>query len=75
MGLDPADAQSHLELHPMLSKEQNVTVFFTTHYMEEADRVADEVAVIDHGKIVAQGSPAALKEKTQGKRWRTPSSR
>ena len=33
--------------------------------MEEADRVADEVAVIDHGKIVAQDSPAALKEKTQ----------
>ena len=47
--------------------EQDVTVFFTTHYMEEADRVADELAVIDRGKIVAEGSPQRLKEmaKTQ----------
>jgi len=43
-----------------------VTVFFTTHYMEEADRVADQIAIIDHGKIVAQGPPAALKERAQG---------
>ena len=42
-------------------------MFFTTHYMEEADRVADEIAIIDHGKIVAEGAPAALKEKTQSK--------
>ena len=48
-----------------MSKEQNVTVFFTTHYMDEADRVAAEVAVIDQGKIVAQGTPAALKEQTE----------
>ena len=41
-----------------------MTVFFTTHYMEEADRVANEVAVIDHGNIVAQSTPTALKEKT-----------
>ena len=40
-------------------------MFFTTHYMEEADRVASEVAVIDHGKIVAQGAPAELKENTK----------
>ena len=32
-------------------------MFFTTHYMEEAERVADHIAVIDHGKIVAQGTP------------------
>jgi ABC-2 type transport system ATP-binding protein len=42
-------------------------VFFTTHYMEEADRVADRVAVIDHGKIVSEGSPAELKERTRTK--------
>ena len=65
IGLDPQTRNHIWSYIQMLSKEQNVTVFFTTHYMEEADRVASEVAVIDHGKIVAQDSPAALKEKTQ----------
>jgi ABC-2 type transport system ATP-binding protein len=64
-GLDP-QTRNHIWAHIQgLSKEENVTVFFTTHYMEEADRVADEVAVIDHGKIVAQGAPADLKARTQ----------
>jgi ABC-2 type transport system ATP-binding protein len=36
-----------------------VTVFFTTHYMEEAERVADRIAVIDHGRIAAEGTAAA----------------
>ena len=43
------------------------TVFFTTHYMEEADRAADEVTIIDHGQIAAQGTPAALKKKAKTK--------
>jgi len=67
IGLDPQTRNHIWSYIQLLSKEQQVTVFFTTHYMEEADRVADEVAVIDHGKIVAQDSPAALKEKTQCK--------
>jgi ABC-2 type transport system ATP-binding protein len=67
IGLDPQTRNHIWNYIQLMSKEQNVTVFFTTHYMEEADRVADEVAVIDHGKIVAQDSPAALKEKTGGK--------
>jgi ABC-2 type transport system ATP-binding protein len=41
-----------------------VTVFLTTHYMDEADRVAHRVGVIDHGKLVAQGTPNAIKEQT-----------
>lgn len=41
-----------------------MTVFFTTHYMEEADRVADRIAVIDHGKIIEQGTPTEIKTKT-----------
>jgi len=65
VGLDP-QTRNHIWGHiQQLSKEEDVTVFFTTHYMEEADRVADEVAVIDHGKIVAQGAPSELKAKTQ----------
>ena len=46
-----------------LNKEEGMTIFFTTHYMEEAARVADRVAVIDHGKIIAQGSPTELKQR------------
>jgi ABC-2 type transport system ATP-binding protein len=41
-----------------------VTVFFTTHYKEEAERVADRIAVIDHGRIVAEGTAAALRQQT-----------
>jgi ABC-2 type transport system ATP-binding protein len=41
-----------------------VTVFLTTHYMDEAERVAQRIGIIDHGKIVAQGTPAQLKEQT-----------
>jgi DNA-binding MarR family transcriptional regulator len=47
-----------------LNDEERVTVFMTTHYMEEAERVAHRIAIIDHGKIVAQGSAAKLKEQT-----------
>ena len=44
-----------------LTKEDGVTVFLTTQYLEEADALADRVGIIDHGRIVAEGSPAALK--------------
>jgi ABC-2 type transport system ATP-binding protein len=67
LGLDPQTRNHIWKFIQSLSREQNVTVLFTTHYMEEADRVADEIAVIDHGKIVANGAPAELKEKTQTK--------
>ncbi len=64
IGLDPQTRNHIWGYIDRLSREQKVTVFFTTHYMEEADRVATEAAVIDHGKIIAQGTPAALKEQT-----------
>jgi len=44
-----------------------MTVFFTTHYMEEAERVADRIAVIDHGKIINQGTAAELRKITKTK--------
>ena len=62
IGLDPQTRNHIWGYIATLSRQQNVTVFFTTHYMEEADRVAGEVAVIDHGRIIAQGTPAALKQ-------------
>ena len=60
LGLDP-QTRSHIwEFVRGLSREHEVTVFFTTHAMEEAERVADEITVIDHGRIVAEGTAAAL---------------
>jgi ABC-2 type transport system ATP-binding protein len=64
LGLDP-QSRNQLWTHVKhLNETEGVTVFLTTHYMDEADRVAQRVAVIDHGKIVAQGSPAELKQQT-----------
>ena len=65
IGLDPQTRNHIWGYIQQLSRGEGVTVFFTTHYMDEADRVANDVAVIDHGKIVAQGSPAELKERAQ----------
>jgi ABC-2 type transport system ATP-binding protein len=49
-----------------LKKEKNMTIFLTTHYLEEADALCDRVAIIDHGKIRALGSPSELKENVGG---------
>ncbi|MBI1812908.1 ATP-binding cassette domain-containing protein [Candidatus Peregrinibacteria bacterium] len=64
VGLD-LQTRNHLwEYVGELNEKENVTVFLTTHYMEEADRVADRIAVIDHGKIIAEGSADDLKKTT-----------
>ncbi len=64
LGLDP-QTRNQLWTHvKKLNDEENVTVFLTTHYMEEAERVAQRIAIIDHGRIVAQGSAKELKEQT-----------
>ena len=60
-GLDPASRQTVWQEVQKLNQELGMTVFLTTHYMEEADRLAEQVAIIDHGRIVAEGTPAALK--------------
>ncbi len=65
LGLDP-QTRSHIWNYiKNLNKEEKMTVFFTTHYMEEADKVAQKIAIIDHGKIIVQGTSAELKEKTK----------
>src|SRR3954471_807615 len=60
-GLDPQSRSALWEEVGRLSADDGVTVFLTTQYLEEADHLADRVGIIDHGHIVAQGTPAALK--------------
>jgi ABC-2 type transport system ATP-binding protein len=64
LGLDPQTRNQLWSHVKKLNEEEGVTVFMTTHYMEEAERVAQRIAIIDHGKIVAQGTAAQLKEQT-----------
>ena len=65
IGLDPQTRNHMWEYLEELSKTEGITIFFTTHYMEEAERVAQRIAVIDHGKIVASGTADELKKSTQ----------
>ena len=60
-GLDPQSRSSLWAEVGRLAHEEGVTVFLTTQYLEEADVLADRVGIIDHGKIVAEGTPSALK--------------
>jgi ABC-2 type transport system ATP-binding protein len=65
LGLDP-QSRNQLWTHvKKVNEAEQVTVFLTTHYMDEADRVAHRVGVIDHGKLVAQGTPKSIKEQTK----------
>src|SRR5256885_2234832 len=60
-GLDPQSRSALWEEVGRLAKDEGVTVFLTTQYLEEADVLADRVGIIDHGHIVAEGTPAELK--------------
>jgi ABC-2 type transport system ATP-binding protein len=65
LGLDP-QSRNQLWTHvKRVNEAERVTVFLTTHYMDEADRVAHRIGVIDHGKLVAQGTPKEIKEQTK----------
>jgi ABC-2 type transport system ATP-binding protein len=64
LGLDPQSRNQLWSHVKKVNEVERVTVFLTTHYMDEADRVAHRIGVIDHGKLVAQGTPKAIKEQT-----------
>lgn len=65
LGLDP-QSRNQLWTHVKhLNETEKTTVFLTTHYMDEADRVAHRIAIMDHGAIVAQGTSAELKAQTK----------
>jgi ABC-2 type transport system ATP-binding protein len=60
-GLDPSSRADLWREVARLARDEGVTVFLTTQYLEEADVLADRVGIIDHGRIVAEGTPEALK--------------
>jgi ABC-2 type transport system ATP-binding protein len=60
-GLDPQSRAALWEEVARLAHDEGMTVFLTTQYLEEADQLADRIGIIDHGKIVAEGTPAQLK--------------
>ena len=64
LGLDPQSRNQMWTHVRQLNEAEGVTVFLTTHYMDEAERVANRIGIIDHGKIVAQGSAQELKQQT-----------
>ena len=64
LGLDPQTRNHIWSYVKKLSKEEGMTIFFTTHYMEEAEEYSDRIAIIDHGKIVAQGTAEELRAQT-----------
>jgi ABC-2 type transport system ATP-binding protein len=65
LGLDPQTRKHTWDYIKNINQKENMTVFFTTHYMEEAEKISQRIAVIDHGKIVAQGTNEELKKLTK----------
>ncbi|HMK95125.1 MAG TPA: ATP-binding cassette domain-containing protein [Candidatus Limnocylindrales bacterium] len=61
-GLDPQSRASIWDYLETLNREEGITIFLTTQYLEEADRLCRQLCIIDHGKIVTDGSPAELKQ-------------
>jgi ABC-2 type transport system ATP-binding protein len=65
-GLDPVSRIAVWEMLDNLRRTRNLTMLITTHYMEEADKLCDRIAIVDHGKLVALGSPIELKHNVPG---------
>ena len=65
-GLDPASRTAVWTMLTRLKSERDLTILLTTHYMDEADKLCDRIAIVDHGKIVALDSPMKLKASIPG---------
>jgi ABC-2 type transport system ATP-binding protein len=65
-GLDPVSRVAVWEMITSIKQKRNLTVLITTHYMDEADRLCDRIAIVDHGKLVALDTPRALKASIPG---------
>ena len=66
-GLDPVSRVAVWEMLSRLKRERELTILVTTHYMDEADKLCDRIAIVDHGKVVALDSPLKLKASIPGK--------
>ncbi|HUA92673.1 MAG TPA: ATP-binding cassette domain-containing protein [Terracidiphilus sp.] len=65
-GLDPVSRIAVWEMLNNLKSRRNLTMLLTTHYMEEADKLCDRIAIVDHGNLVALGTPTELKNSVAG---------
>ncbi len=66
-GLDPVSRVAVWEMLAKIKSQRDLTILITTHYMDEADKLCDRIAIVDHGKLVALDSPAALKASIPGR--------
>ena len=66
-GLDPVSRVAVWEMLQRIKSERNLTVLLTTHYMDEADKLCDRIAIVDHGQLKALDSPLKLKASVPGK--------
>src|ERR1700761_7126892 len=66
-GLDPVSRVAVWEMLARLKRERDLTILVTTHYMDEADKLCDRIAIVDHGNLVALDSPLKLKASIPGK--------
>ena len=66
-GLDPVSRVAVWEMLSRLKRERDLTILLTTHYMDEADKLCDRIAIVDHGKLAALDSPLKLKASIPGK--------
>jgi ABC-2 type transport system ATP-binding protein len=66
-GLDPVSRVAVWEMLSRLKRERDLTILVTTHYMDEADKLCDRIAIVDHGKLVVLDSPLKLKASIPGK--------
>src|SRR5260370_16012613 len=66
-GLDPVSRVAVWEMLQKIKSERDLTVLITTHYMDEADKLCDRIAIVDHGELKALDSPLKLKASIPGK--------